>query len=143
MYAGETRKDIEQLDGPITMFELEKGIKDLKRHKSSGVDLILNEFLVHASYGVTLLISMIFNNILKLEYFPKCWAKGDIIPIFKSGDKKSAHNYRGITLLSCMGKLFTRIMNTRLSTYVESKHILNETQFGFRVGKGTRDCLFV
>ena len=86
---------------------------------------------------------MIFNNILQLEYFPECWAQGDVIPIFKNGDKNNANNYRGITLLSCMGKLFTRIMNTRMTKWVEDNRILNETQFGFRVGKGTRDCLFV
>ena len=104
--------------------ELEKGIKDLNRHKSSGVDLVLNEFLVHASYGVKLLILMIFNNILKLEYFPECWAKGDIIPIFKSVDKNSANNYRGITLLSCMGKLFTRIINSQMIEY--NRHVYVE-----------------
>ena len=136
-------KYIEQLDTPVTMRELDDSIKGLKLEKASGFDMILNEFLVNASYGVKVLILMIFNNILQLEYFPECWAQGDVIPIFKNGDKNNANNYRGITLLSCMGKLFTRIMNTRMSKWVEDNRVLNETQFGFRVGKGTRDCLFV
>ena len=134
---------IEELDAPMTMEELEKGIKDLKSEKASGVDLILNEFIVNASYSIKCLILLIFNNILLLEYFPDCWAKGDIIPIFKKGDINSANNYRGITLLSCLGKLFTRMMNTRLTKWAEAKEKLNETQFGFRMGMGTRDCLFV
>ena len=125
------------------MGELEKGIKELKSEKASGFDNVVNEFLTNASYGVKLLILMIFNNILLLEYFPECWAQGDVIPIFKNGDKNNANHYRGITLLSCTGKLFTRIMNTRLTKWVEDNKKLEETQFGFRLGKGTKDCLFV
>ena len=136
-------KYIEQLDTPVTMGELENGIKELKSDKAPGVDMVLNEFLINASYGAKLLILMIFNNILQLEYFPECWAQGEVIPIFKSGDKNKANNYRGITLLSCMGKLFTRIMNARMTKWVEENRVLNETQFGFRQGRGTRDCLFV
>ena len=46
-------------------------------------------------------------------------------------------------MLSCVGKLFTRILNARLTRWAEEKDKLNETQFGFRKGKGTNDCLFI
>ena len=64
---------------------------------------------------------MIFNNILTLEYFPEQWSIGSVIPIFKSGDKNVANNYRGITLLSCLGKLFTKVMNMRLNVWAEKE----------------------
>ena len=89
------------------------------------------------------MILNIFNNILNLEYFPHCWTFGEIVPIFKIGDRSLHNNYRGITLLSCLTKLFTRILNGRLSNWAECNEKLNETQFGIRKGRGTQDCLFI
>ena len=85
----------------------------------------------------------IFNTILSLEYFPDKWCVGSIVPIFKSGNKSETNNYRGITLLSVVGKLFTKIMNTRLNSWAEREKHLTEAQFGFRQGRGTTDCLFI
>ena len=133
----------ELLDGTITLGELDENIKELKSDKSAGLDNVLNEFIVNAPISVRLLIVAIFNNILNLEYFPDCWAKGGIVPIHKSGDKSVANNYRGITLLSCLGKLFTRVMNTRMTKWADRYDKVNESQFGFRKGKGTTDCLFI
>ena len=135
--------NVEILDNPIDMNELDKAINSLKREKSAGHDSILNEFIIHASLSVKVLILLLFNIILKLEHFPAFWAVGTVVPIFKKGDKNDVNNYRGITLLSCLGKLFTRILNNRLHTWAESQTILSEGQFGFREGRGTADCLFV
>ena len=52
-------------------------------------------------------------------------------------------NYRGITLLSVLGKLFTRILNTRLMDWSESYYVNIEAQTGFRAGMGTADDVFV
>ena len=134
---------VEFLDAPITMKEVDTAIKDLKKGKSAGHDSIINEFLIHASLGIKILLLTIFNNILTLEYFPNKWCVGSIVPIFKSGNEDNANNYRGITLMSVVGKLFTKIMNTRLNNWAEKEHILTESQFGFRKGRGTTDCLFI
>ena len=48
-------------------------------------------------------------------------------------------NYRGITLLSTLGKLFTRVINDRLESY----GVYIEAQYGFRKGRGTADRIFV
>jgi len=52
--------------------------------------------------------------ILDKQSFPKAWATGAIIPIYKKGDKTDHNNYRGITLIRCFAKLFTAIINDRL-----------------------------
>ena len=52
-------------------------------------------------------------------------------------------NYRGITLLSTLGKLFTRVINNRLSEWAESYYVLIEAQAGFRTGMSTVDNIFV
>ena len=56
-------------------------------------------------------IHMIFNHILKTKKIPSIRAEGIIVPIFKKGDNSDPENYRGITLVSCLGKLFTNILN--------------------------------
>ena len=125
------------------MDELETSITMLKNNKSSGHDLILNEFILNASVQVKCVLLLLFNCVLKLEYFPSHWCVGSIVPVFKKGDKNEVNNYRGITLLSCLGKLFTRVLNNRLNDWAESNTILTESQFGFRKGRSTSDCLFI
>ena len=44
-----------------------------------------------------------------------------------------ANNYRGITILSCLGKLFTSVLNNRLNEYLDSMSMIGEEQAGFRL----------
>ena len=73
-----------------------------------------------------------FNIIFMNGIISDVWSKGIIIPIYKKGDKTNPDNYRGITLLSCLGKLFTSIINDRIAKFVENNSILSEVQAGFR-----------
>ena len=50
------------------------------------------------------------------EMVPGHWRAGDIVNIFKKGDKKDPGNYRGITLLNVVDKLYTKVIDSRLST---------------------------
>ena len=75
--------------------------------------------------------------VMKTRFVPEIWTKGMIIPIYKSGDPKFTINYRGITLLSCMGKLFTTILNNILYHFVNTSKLLSENQAGFRSGYST------
>ena len=66
-----------------------------------------------------------------------------ICPIYiKSGARDDPDNYRGIALLSCLGKLFTCCLNTRLYNYIEHMQILGNEQAGFRTGYSTTDHIF-
>ena len=134
---------VEDLDKEITLDELNDSMKELKTKKSAGNDDILNEFLINASPAIKYLILAIFNCVLKLEVFPDQWSVGTITPVFKSGNKLEATNYRGICILSNLSKLMTKILNRRLNTWAEKEEILLESQFGFRKGRGTTDCLFI
>ena len=49
------------------------------------------------------------------------------------------NNYRGITIMSVLGKLFCKVLNDRLLGFLESKGLLHEGQSGFRVGRGCTD----
>ena len=65
------------------------------------------------------------------------------MPLHKKGNIENVENYRGITLLSVVGKLFTNILNTRLNEWAEQYQVYVEAQAGFRKGMGTLDNIFV
>ena len=85
----------------------------------------------------------LFNNIFESGIFPEEWSDGYIIPLHKKGSMSDVENYRGITLLSCLGKLFTRLINNRLTDWSEKYFVLVEAQVGFRANMSTVDEVFV
>ncbi|KAL9978039.1 hypothetical protein ACROYT_G015516 [Oculina patagonica] len=139
-----TTKTDEILDAPITAKEIHDQISKLKNKKASGTDAILNEMIKHGRYYLMPSLERIFNNIIEKGTFPTEWNIGVIKPIYKQkGDKKSPANYRGITLTSCLGKLFTSILQNRLNKFIEQHDVLNPEQFGFRPNSRTTDSLFI
>ena len=85
----------------------------------------------------------LFNKILDIGYFPDAWSEGYVVPVHKKGPLNNVNNFRGITFLSTVGKLFTRLLNTRLSKWAEDYFIYVEAQAGFRSKMGTCDNIFV
>ena len=65
-----------------------------------------------------------------------------MIPIHKNGERKIPSNYRGITLLPVISKVFTRIIRNRIEMWAEDNSKLNDSQFGFRENR-TIDAIYV
>ena len=85
----------------------------------------------------------IFNVILDTGIFPEQWSVGIIKPLYKNtGERDDPNNYRGITILSCLGKLFSNFLNNRLTRFVEDNKIIGPEQAGFRPGFSTTDHMF-
>lgn len=140
---GELGVMFQELDVEISLTEIRKAVQSLKNGKSSGPDLWLNEFI---KYGITNLLEyfyVLFNKIFDTGYFPDSWGDGFIVPLHKKGSAEDVENYRGITLLSVIGKLFTNILNSRLNSWAEKYHIYVEAQSGFRKGMCTIDNVFI
>ena len=132
------------LNGRITEEEIKVCIKRLKNGKARGVDEIINEYIKNTQEIMIPIYVLLFNYILDSGVMPESWTIGIIKPIYKNkGDKTQPSNYRPITILSCMGKLFTAVLNRRLSQYLENNNLLNENQAGFRKGYSTSDNIFV
>lgn len=99
-------------------------------------------------YGITCphfleYLHQLFNKLFELGYFPEKWSEGFIVPLFKKGDVNMVENYREITLLSTIGKLFTKVLNNRLTYWAENYNVYIEAQAGFRKNMGTVDNIFV
>ena len=133
----------EELNIGISREEILNAIKQLKLNKSSGPDMLINEFFVHGKCILAPTLCILFNKIFDKGHFPEEWSEGYIVPLHKKGSINDVDNYRGITLLSVLGELFTRILNNRLSEWAENYHVLIEAQAGFRPGMSTIDNVFV
>jgi hypothetical protein len=132
-----------ELNQDITEAEVLYAVKSLKNNKACGGDLILNEFLKHATVKLMPVFVRICNIVFHSGIVPDSWSEGYICPIYKNkGNPDDVDNYRGITILSCYGKLFTCILNNRLHTYLENSGLMCEEQAGFRKGYSTTDHIF-
>ena len=140
---GEFQIMFDELNGEILRTELLTAIKQLRNGASSGPDLLLNEFFKNGSETLVTYLHNLFNKLFQMGYFPENWSEGFIVPIFKKGDINEVSNYRGITLLSTLGKLFTRILNNRFNKWAEEYNVYIEAQAGFRKHMSTIDNIFV
>jgi hypothetical protein len=138
----ENLPDNEQLDGHITSDEVKKAINKLSSGKACGFDGILSEMLKCGGEPVVTFLVDFFNYIFYSGQYPEVWTKGIIVPIYKKGDPDCADNYRGISLLSLLGKCYTSILNTRLYLWLEENDKISEAQAGFRRGYSTIDHVF-
>ena len=131
-----TRND---LNRRITKEELELGKKVLRNYKAPGLDMIINEMIEPLVELYPQLLLKLFNNILSNNWISEDWLLSLITAIHKKGPKEDPDNYRGISLMSCMAKLFLTILNNRLTTFALENNILTHSQLGFVLGNRTSD----
>ena len=134
----------EILNSHITEAEILKCIKSLKTSKACSNDQIINEFLKSTTEIMLPIYVSLFNIIFDTGILPDAWLEGIIKLIYKrKGDPLNPENYRPITILSCFGKLFTSILNSRLHQFLETNNIMEENQAGFRAVYSTTNHIFV
>ena len=128
-------------DCPFSVSEIKKCIKELKMGKSSGPDLIANEILKYSSVVTIKAIVKLFNLIFSSSSYPTSWRNAFIVLIHKKGDKTDIANYRSISLLNCLAKLYSSVLNKRLIEHYENR--FSCYQFGFRSNHRTSDSIFI
>jgi exonuclease III len=131
------------LDEPIQEQEIVDAIKKLKNRKAQGPDTIRNEMLKYSQHALLPCLKKIFNIVLQSGQYPDEWARGYISPLFKTGNPFIKDNYRGITITSCLGKLFNSIMNSRIDKHLKSNNTIPETQIAYKANSRTSDHIFV
>ena len=139
----ESRYQSGKLDYAISEKEILTAAKKLKNNKSSAYDMIKNEMIKSTLPFLSKSITHAFNSILNTGKFPKTWKEGIVIPLHKNGSQFDPNNYRGITLNSCLGKLFCHVLNTRITSELEMMSFLKQEQAGFRKNYRTSDHIFI
>ena len=121
----------------VTEQDVEDQIKILDTNKSYGPDGISPIFLKEGGLYIIQSLAALFNLSLRMTKFPMLWKQANVVPIHKKEDKSDANNYRPISLLSTVGKVFERIVFKYVFNYLRDNYIINLHQSGFLPGKST------
>lgn len=131
-----------QLNTLISLEELNYALQKCKTGKSPGSDGIPYEFYVNLNFLNRVALLNALNSVLESQQIPPDWCKLHMFLLYKKGDPSIAANYRGISLINCIAKIFTSIIATRISNWAEMSSLLPESQAGFRPERGCADHIF-
>lgn len=125
---------------PATVSEVLKLISSLKL-KGCHINTLPVFVYKYLAEEISPIIVKLFNLSVAKGVFPDCLKVGRVIPVHKSGDKKNTGNYRPISTLPILSKIFERLMSCRLYEYLNKNNLLCKHQFGFRTKSSTSDAL--
>lgn len=109
--------------------------------KGPDSDGIPARFIKACSSELSIPLTLIFNNSLNTGVFPSIWKTAHVIPIYKSGNKAKCANYRPVSILSCLAKVFESLVYDHIYNLV--KPILSPNQHGFIKNRSTVSNLLV
>ena len=121
--------------------EVETAIMNLRSDCAVGWDGISSSLLKACRQTLVPPITYIINCSISSGIVPKAFKRAIVHPIYKNGDRDSPNNYRPISVLSSLSKVFERLLNSRLIRYLNSSNILASNQYGFRSGLSTEDAV--
>ena len=128
-------------DRSISRDEVWNAVRRMKEGKATGLDECSAECVKKGGVIVIDWLVRLFNVCFSSSVVPSDWCEACIVPLYKGkGDKYECGNYRGISLLSVIGKLYGRILIERISDVTECA--IGEEQCGFRKGRGCVDQVF-
>ena len=131
------------MNGDVMRWEVDRAVKKMKSGKAAGVDGVVAELLKHGGVWMMESLWRLCATVFRGEKVPLDWLRAIKVPVKKKGRGDRYDEYRGVTLLSVVGKVFGRVIETRLRAFCESRGVLVDCQFGGRQGRACRDALFV
>ena len=123
--------------------EVYKTLNKLKPGKATGPDNISNRILTETSSALAEPLSILFNKCIAKGTFPDAWKQANVIPLFKKGDMTQCNNYRPVSLLPCISKVFEKIIFQHLFSYLKNQNIISSKQSGFIPGDSTTNQLSI
>ena len=109
-----------------------KAIERLESMKNSGHDGISNTLLKVIKASISQSLTIIINQMLTTGIFPDAFKVSKVIPLYKKGDSSLLVNYRPISLLPTISKIFEKVIHDQLYDYFDKYNLLAEQQYGFR-----------
>ena len=131
------------IEAALTPKEIQSHLNKLKNGKATGLDLLSNEMLKCVGPTCLPFLTQLFNHIYNTSSFPSSWKEAYITTLHKKGPKQDPANYRPISITSCLGKLFTGTLNTRLMQFMQDANISHPFQGAFTKGRRSTDHIFV
>ena len=125
---------------PTNTLEIVKHIMAFKT-TSSGYDDISPVVLKHVANNIAAPLAHIVNLTLKTGIFPDALKKAKVVPLLKSGNRSEIQNYRPISILPALSKVFEKVIASRLATFLENNNLLSDYQHGFRAGRSTETAI--
>ena len=122
-------------------FETEKFITKMKNKTSFRPDGTSPKLLKLISVSAIRPLTVLIIRCMESGVFPESLKVAKVIPIYKSGDQETFSNYRPISHLPVLGKVFERVLYTRFLAFIDKFGLLDEKQFGFRRKHKTVDAL--
>ena len=126
---------------PVGEEEISIMISQLNTSKSCGPNSVPTKLLKDNTDIFSSPLKHIINLSFEEGCFPDMLKVANVCPIYKKKCKKKCENYRPISLLPNLSKLFERAMHSRLYEYLENNHLLYDLQFGFRKKNSTVHAL--
>lgn len=115
----------------------------LKRKKAVGFDKILNEAWIYGGEDLLTSLTEVILKVWEEGEIPDDWQTALVVPLYKKEVCNEVGNYRGILLLSTAYKLYTELIRKRSFKEIEEKHLLSESQAGFRKGRSAMENIYV
>ena len=110
---------------------MRRAIKKLKNGKSAGEGNVMNEVFKTAQLYLELPITKLMNLILESEKYPSTWCRNILVTICKDGGNDDPDNYRGISIGSCLAKLYSTVLYHRILEVNDNVGLINNIQISF------------
>lgn len=127
---------------PVTANEVLGLLQGLNTNKGPGLDGITAAILKKCSHVITPMLVQIINKAFSSGIYPDGLKKSRITPIFKDGDKMEPSNYRPISILPSVNKVFELTIKNRLVEFLCERNYFYSHQYGFRAKSGTHTAVF-
>ncbi len=114
--------------------ELLNIISKLDNNKASDIPI---RVIKKSSHIICPIMAQYFNILMKSGIFPGVLKIGKVTPVYKKGNPEELGNYRPVSTLPIFGKIFEKVIFSRLYNFAMSQNIINDNQFGFRVSHST------
>lgn len=126
---------------PIEESEVHELLLGLQMNKATGIDGISARILKQCADGIAGSLALLFNSSLRSCEVPTEWKSAVITPVLKKEPKTSLDNYRPVSVLPVVVKIFEKLIHRQLYDYLMENNILSANQFGFRPHHSTQDVL--
>ena len=132
---GDRYREAGEMDDDITEEEVRVVVQRLRNGKAAGVDGVIGELLKEGGNWMITSLWVLCKRMYTDAEVPEEWTRAIKVPVLKKGTGEKFQQYRGVTLLSVVSKVYGMVLEKRLRRWCEERGVLVDEQMGFREGR--------